>query len=381
MSSVAPAPAFTEMLASLNAEQYAKESGSSSVNVSVQAASMATSRPRHQGDCISSEFPVEMDSKQQLTENKPSSCAEKWLSSISNQRACSAQGSLRQKANSCTGKWLSSLAKQEAYNANCTTLQKASSSSRPSCASKRPATVAALPSMTENLQGLLPTLHQNRFQPSSQRDPAVLPPAGGRLPFRLRSVRAFPSAPNQQSVVDQVVFGQDMDFSGEEKFDQGYLCLFSGCAGMASWDGCTGDAADLRFEEISFKPSNTAVDTTTPEVKPRRQGKMLVPDAPAQKSIVDTVVFGRDMDSTGDAQFQAAYLGMFHKSAGKPSHFVSPRGLKKCPVPGSTDNRFPRATTAPLSISPRRRRCPGGRLQKISVGELRARQPLSARVH
>lgn len=345
---------------------------------------MASSQPRHQGDYISADFPVQVDSKQQIPEDESNSCAEKWFSSISNQRACSAQGSLRGKANSYTGKWLSSIAKQEAYNANCTTMEKASSLSRRSCASKRPATVAVLSSKTENLEGVLPTLHQNRSQPSSQRDPAVLPPAGGRLPFRMRSVRAYPSAPNQQSVVDQVVFGQDMDFSGEEKFDEGYLCLFNGCAGRASWDGCTGDAADLRFEELGTKLSNSAVDATTPEVKPRRQGKMLVPDAPAQKSIVDTVVFGRDMDNTGDAQFQSAYLDMFHESAGKPSHFVSPRGLRKCPVPGSTDNlpiRFPRATTAPMSILPRRRRCPGGRLQKISVGGARARQALSARVH
>jgi len=395
MSSAVAAPSSSEVLAgSLNPEQCHAIAGNASVqarsaafhlNASVQAGgSMASSRSRQQGNCIPFDISVEMKLKQPLPEDKAISYTGKWLSSISSQRARSAQYSARDNASSCTGKWLSSMASQEACSMKCPVIEKASSSARRSSTSKRPATVATLPSRPADAEGLLPTLHQHLWQPSSQRDPAVLPPAGGRLPFRVRSVRSFPSAPNQQSVVDQIVFGQDMDFSGEEKFDQGYLCLFNGCAGRASWDGCTGDVAECRFEEEP-KKSRRAVEGSEQEVKPRRQGKMLVPDAPAQKSVVDTVVFDRDMDNSGDAQFQAAYLGMFHGSAGKPSHFLSPRGLKRVPVPGSVADSFPislpRATTAPLSISPRRRRCQGGRLQKISVGAAHTRQPRSARVH
>jgi hypothetical protein len=220
--------------------------------------------------------------------------------------------------------------------------------------------------------------------PTSQRDPAVLPPAGGRLPFRVRSVRAYPNAPQQQSVVDSVVFGQDMDFSGEDKFDEEYTCLFNGCAGRASWDGCTCDVADLRYEQEPKK--NSQIDEgAVQDVRPRRQGKMLVPAAPAQKSIVDTVVYNRDMDQSGDTQFHVAYLDMFHGSAGRPSMKESSRGLRSCMVPGSRDDyyavRFPRATTAPMGASPKRRRCQGGRLQKISAAAARARQPHSARMH
>lgn len=348
-------------------------------DASVQAGGSASSRSHHQRDRMPSGLPM-ANFKQSVPEDRASSVGNtsardkaltngrigQWLTAISNQPARSAESSARDGATACTGKWLDSMANQRGGNTKCSVMGKASSSARRSCASQRPATVSALPSRQMDVQALLPTLQL--CKPSSQKDPAVMPPAGGRLPLRVRSVRAYPSAPNQQSVVDQVVFGQDMDFSGEEKFDQGYLSLFSGCAGQASWDGCTCDVAELRFEEFHPSKSSRAIEGISEEVKPRRQGKMLVPDAPAQKSIVDSVVFDRDVDGSGAAQFQVPYLEMFHGSAGKPSHFQSPRGLRRCPVPGSVDEiSFPRATTAPMSISPRRRRCRGGRLQKIGA--------------
>lgn len=48
-------------------------------------------------------------------------------------------------------------------------------------------------------------------------------------------VRTFASSPMMQSTVDQVVFGRDMDFSGEEKFDREFTAMFDGSAGRPSW--------------------------------------------------------------------------------------------------------------------------------------------------
>lgn len=48
-------------------------------------------------------------------------------------------------------------------------------------------------------------------------------------------VKTFASSPMMQSTVDQVVFGRDMDFSGEEKFDREFTAMFDGSAGRPSW--------------------------------------------------------------------------------------------------------------------------------------------------
>mmetsp|Transcript_40156 Transcript_40156/g.73016 ORF Transcript_40156/g.73016 Transcript_40156/m.73016 type:complete len:470 (-) Transcript_40156:70-1479(-) len=48
-------------------------------------------------------------------------------------------------------------------------------------------------------------------------------------------VRTFQNTPMMQSTVDQVVFNRDMDYSGEEKFDEEFTQMFDGMAGMPSW--------------------------------------------------------------------------------------------------------------------------------------------------
>lgn len=49
------------------------------------------------------------------------------------------------------------------------------------------------------------------------------------------NVKTFHNTPMMQSSVDQAVFGRDMDFSGHSKFDESFMALYTGCAGMASW--------------------------------------------------------------------------------------------------------------------------------------------------
>lgn len=47
--------------------------------------------------------------------------------------------------------------------------------------------------------------------------------------------RSYPNSPYTQSTVDQVVFGHDMDFSGDTKFDDEFIEMFNDCRGVPSW--------------------------------------------------------------------------------------------------------------------------------------------------
>merc|ERR1712023_119861 len=49
------------------------------------------------------------------------------------------------------------------------------------------------------------------------------------------SVRTYHNTPMMQSSVDQAIFNRDMDYSGDSKFDQNFMALYKGCAGMSSW--------------------------------------------------------------------------------------------------------------------------------------------------
>lgn len=44
------------------------------------------------------------------------------------------------------------------------------------------------------------------------------------------------NCPQQQSLVDQVVFGRDMDFSGDTQFDEEFIVTFKGAAGKGTWE-------------------------------------------------------------------------------------------------------------------------------------------------
>merc|ERR1712232_524572 len=100
--------------------------------------------------------------------------------------------------------------------------------------------------------------------------------------------RVYPSAPTRQSVVDNVVFGRDMDNSGEEQFDDEFMCMFKGGAGA-----------------------------TSGVVENHPKGLRPFPNAPTMQSVVDSVVFGRDMDGSGETQFDGDFLKMYEGAAGK----------------------------------------------------------------
>lgn len=117
----------------------------------------------------------------------------------------------------------------------------------------------------------------------------LVPEPGGPAPCTSRSAkRMYPDAPGTQSIVDQVVFGRDMDFSGEEQFDESFMQMYSGGAGVRSG-----------------------------QLEERARGYRRYPSAPNMQSIVDQIVFGRDMDFSGDDQYDEEFLEMFVGSAGR----------------------------------------------------------------
>eukprot|EP00933_Yihiella_yeosuensis_P028399 TRINITY_DN22209_c0_g1_i1.p1 TRINITY_DN22209_c0_g1~~TRINITY_DN22209_c0_g1_i1.p1 ORF type:complete len:164 (-),score=31.52 TRINITY_DN22209_c0_g1_i1:111-602(-) len=59
--------------------------------------------------------------------------------------------------------------------------------------------------------------------------------AAGEHVDRKSSVRTFDNCPMMQSTVDQVVFGRDMDLSGDTKFDDDFIQMYDGLAGLPSW--------------------------------------------------------------------------------------------------------------------------------------------------
>mmetsp|Transcript_117854 Transcript_117854/g.334158 ORF Transcript_117854/g.334158 Transcript_117854/m.334158 type:complete len:185 (-) Transcript_117854:188-742(-) len=112
--------------------------------------------------------------------------------------------------------------------------------------------------------------------------------------------RMFENAPMTQSIVDQVVFNRDMDFSGEEQFDEEFMVMFTGSAGQMS--GST-------------------------DRQPR--GKRTYQNAPNTQSVVDQVVFGRDMDFSGETQYDKEFIDALYKDA---AGRLSAAGSRTCAV-------------------------------------------------
>lgn len=69
----------------------------------------------------------------------------------------------------------------------------------------------------------------------SNRDRCPTATRGQFVSLPRGAVRSFHNTPVMQSSVDQAVFNRDMDFSGDDKFDESFMALYEGCAGMASW--------------------------------------------------------------------------------------------------------------------------------------------------
>lgn len=115
--------------------------------------------------------------------------------------------------------------------------------------------------------------------------------AGSAQPELRLGKRCFPNTPLMQSVVDQVVFGRDMDASGADQFDEEFMGMYEG-AGLSS-------------QELSRLAM--------------QQGIKSFQNIPTMQSVVDQVVFGRDMDFSGEDKFDSSFYSMYEGAAGKPT--------------------------------------------------------------
>jgi len=138
-------------------------------------------------------------------------------------------------------------------------------------------------------------------------------------------LRTYPRAPIALSLVDSVVFGRDIDNSGDSYFDEGFKDLFRNSAGSASWEQSE---------------------------QGRMVGKRTYGNCPGQQSLIGKVAFpdagaaggtgaghqpSAALAAAGCAEGSVAgedFSGMFPDSAGMPSWSRSPRrGLKRVVKP------------------------------------------------
>lgn len=153
-------------------------------------------------------------------------------------------------------------------------------------------------------------------------DVARFPPAGRAFPERTRNVRLFDNSPGQQSLVDQVVFGRDVDQSGESQIDPEFITMFDGSAGRGSW---TISEKDKAFDTLVRTRGAAAATLAHPR---RPEGKRVYPNARFQQAAVEQVIFGRDADRTAEEPADKEFNSLFDNSAGRASWVNSSSGIR-----------------------------------------------------
>jgi len=135
-------------------------------------------------------------------------------------------------------------------------------------------------------------------------------------------VRLYPFNPHSKSTVDQVVFGYDIDFSGEDQFkNKRFVEMFQDSAGRPSWEAPTGTSKQMRprAEEATWGPQGSMA-------APR--GRRLFAGSPLASSVVDTVVFGHDIDASGEGDERFDQVANMHiGAAGCPSWVERHQGI------------------------------------------------------
>jgi len=214
--------------------------------------------------------------------------------------------------------------------------------SKASRASKaaQPALLAAQAKRSSAVSEVSSVGNWKRFSPGNENR-LLLPAAGfaSETPPRRRGPRVYENIPTQASVVDQIVFGRDVDQSGESAFKQSFIGMFEGSAGQGSWEKasqetrmCSNDwLADLATGSASSSKPATAPSGR----RVKHLGPRMYKSAPNQQSIVDQVIFGRDMDFSGEEQFDEEFTVMFDSMAGKPS-WAPPQARCRRLVPGKS---------------------------------------------
>lgn len=177
-------------------------------------------------------------------------------------------------------------------------------------------------------------------------DPAMLPAAGTRGKARYPHVRLFPHAPNQQSIIDQIVFGRDMDQSGEDQVDEEFIVMFNGCAGKPSWEPVDAHGSGRTASQDQTAPG---LPLCADELA-RHRGKHKMKGVPAAQSVVDKVVFGAA--NTEDEAHKDFWDLYSREVAGRPSWKEQTRALRQLEAPpgkrapGESDTRNKRGQSS-----------------------------------
>eukprot|EP00930_Biecheleria_cincta_P031928 TRINITY_DN22143_c0_g1_i1.p1 TRINITY_DN22143_c0_g1~~TRINITY_DN22143_c0_g1_i1.p1 ORF type:complete len:210 (-),score=40.26 TRINITY_DN22143_c0_g1_i1:480-1109(-) len=109
-------------------------------------------------------------------------------------------------------------------------------------------------------------------------------------PRRTGGKKMYDNAPGQQSILDTVVFGRDMDNSGESQFDEEFMSLYKSSAGI---------------------PSGV--------MEGRARGLRSYTSAPGQQSNVDAIIWGRDVDFSDLTEHDKEFISAYGGAAGKLS--------------------------------------------------------------
>jgi len=125
-------------------------------------------------------------------------------------------------------------------------------------------------------------------RPGAQDEMPIEPP-------RQKGIRIYKDSPLQNSVVDQVVFGRDMDFSGAKQFSDGFMDMYKDSHGV--------------------KSVHTDISKTT-EVS--KTGIRTYASKPETRSVVHKIIEGHDLGE-GDEQFDEHFLEMYDGAAGMPT--------------------------------------------------------------
>lgn len=118
---------------------------------------------------------------------------------------------------------------------------------------------------------------------------------------RPKGVRIYKDSPFQNSVVDMVVFGRDMDFSGVKQFNDDFMDMYKDRFGIAS----------------------THTDVKNDMGKVAKPGIRHYGAKPEHKSVVREIIEGKEAcmngSTGGNIQWKDEFPEMFEGAAGKPS--------------------------------------------------------------
>eukprot|EP00930_Biecheleria_cincta_P090409 TRINITY_DN79796_c0_g1_i1.p1 TRINITY_DN79796_c0_g1~~TRINITY_DN79796_c0_g1_i1.p1 ORF type:complete len:378 (+),score=47.69 TRINITY_DN79796_c0_g1_i1:31-1164(+) len=135
-------------------------------------------------------------------------------------------------------------------------------------------------------------------------------------------VRLYPFNPHCKSIVDQLVFRHDIDNSGDDFFkNPDFLNMFQNSAGRPSWNVPISSS-----KQMHPKPEGAAWGPSGSKSAPR--GRRQFAGSPLASSVVDSVVFGHDIDASGndDERFDGI-AEMNLGAAGCPSWVDRPQGI------------------------------------------------------